>query len=224
MAVGGDSLLADFVASFLGAFMYFATLTEVSIVQGLVGAGMGQGPTLALLLAGPALSLSNILVIRNVLGTQKTAVFVTLVIPFATFTKSTEAIVSYGKDEHHEKVTNFGHRVPEMPEIDGAPRKGGAGVGYRLSTGKGRRDRPNSKLWCDDDAGASGQWCCESCGKSAVGGAVEGYNRLTGSRGKVRFNLAPSLAWPAGFEMFRQGRLLRSSALILPLDSTSRRS
>ena len=86
MAVGGNSLLANFVASFLGAFMYFATLTEVPIVQGLVGAGMGQGPALALLLAGPALSLPNMLVIRSVLGAQKTVVFVTLVIIFATLT------------------------------------------------------------------------------------------------------------------------------------------
>jgi len=85
-AVGGNSLLSNFVASFLGAFMYFATLTEVPIVQGLVGAGMGQGPALALLLAGPALSLPSMLVIRSVLGTQKTIVFVTLVVVFATLT------------------------------------------------------------------------------------------------------------------------------------------
>lgn len=85
-AVGGNSLLSNFVASFLGAFMYFATLTEVPIVQGLVGAGMGQGPALALLLAGPALSLPNMLVIRSVVGTQKTVVFVTLVVVFATLT------------------------------------------------------------------------------------------------------------------------------------------
>lgn len=85
-AVGGNSLLSNFVASFLGAFMYFATLTEVPIVQGLVGAGMGQGPALALLLAGPALSLPNMLVIRSVVGAQKTAVFVTLVVVFATLT------------------------------------------------------------------------------------------------------------------------------------------
>ena len=85
-AVGGNSLLSNFVASFLGAFMYFATLTEVPIVQGLVGAGMGQGPALALLLAGPALSLPNMLVIRSIVGTQKTVVFVTLVIIFATLT------------------------------------------------------------------------------------------------------------------------------------------
>jgi len=83
-AVGGNSLLSNFTASFLGAFMYFATLTEVPILQGLLGSGMGQGPALALLLAGPALSLPNMLVIRSVLGTKKTAVFVALVIVMAT--------------------------------------------------------------------------------------------------------------------------------------------
>lgn len=83
-AVGGNSLLSNFTASFLGAFMYFATLTEVPILQGLLGSGMGKGPALALLLAGPALSLPNMLVIRSVLGTKKTAVFVTLVIVMAT--------------------------------------------------------------------------------------------------------------------------------------------
>jgi uncharacterized membrane protein YraQ (UPF0718 family) len=64
--------------------MYFATLTEVPIVQGLIGSGMGKGPALALLLAGPALSLPNMLVIRSVLGTQKTIVFVSLVVVMAT--------------------------------------------------------------------------------------------------------------------------------------------
>ncbi|MCB9078388.1 MAG: permease [Anaerolineaceae bacterium] len=83
-AVGGNSLWANFVASFLGAFMYFATLTEVPILQGLLGSGMGKGPALALLLAGPALSLPNMLVIRSILGAQKTVVFVTLVIMMAT--------------------------------------------------------------------------------------------------------------------------------------------
>lgn len=83
-AVGGNSLLSNFVASFLGAFMYFATLTEVPILQGLIGAGMGKGPALALLLAGPALSLPNMLVIRSVMGTKKTVVFVSLVIIMAT--------------------------------------------------------------------------------------------------------------------------------------------
>ncbi len=84
-AVGGNSLAANFFASFAGAFMYFATLTEVPILQGLIGAGMGKGPALALLLAGPALSLPSMLVIRSVLGTKKTAVFVALVIVMATF-------------------------------------------------------------------------------------------------------------------------------------------
>ena len=83
-AVGGNSLAANFFASFAGAFMYFATLTEVPILQGLIGNGMGKGPALALLLAGPALSLPNMLVIRSVLGTKKTVVFVSLVIVMAT--------------------------------------------------------------------------------------------------------------------------------------------
>ncbi len=82
--VGGNSLWANMFASVVGAFMYFATLTEVPILQGLIGAGMGKGPALALLLAGPALSLPNMLVIRSVMGTKKTVVFVSLVIVMAT--------------------------------------------------------------------------------------------------------------------------------------------
>ena len=82
--VGGNTLLANLTASILGAFMYFATLTEVPIIQGLVGAGMGEGPALALMLAGPALSLPNMLVIRMVIGTKKTLIFVLLVIVFST--------------------------------------------------------------------------------------------------------------------------------------------
>ncbi len=82
--VGGNSFEANLFASVVGAFMYFATLTEVPILQGLIGAGMGKGPALALLLAGPALSLPNMLVIRSVMGTKKTAVFVLLVIIMAT--------------------------------------------------------------------------------------------------------------------------------------------
>ena len=78
--VGGNGLFANLAASVAGAFMYFATLTEVPILQGLLGAGMGDGPALALLLAGPALSLPNMLVIRSVLGTRKTVVYVVLVI------------------------------------------------------------------------------------------------------------------------------------------------
>jgi uncharacterized membrane protein YraQ (UPF0718 family) len=83
-AVGGNSLGANLFASVAGAFMYFATLTEVPILQGLLGAGMGKGPALALLLAGPALSLPNMLVIRSVMGTKKTVVFVFLVVIMAT--------------------------------------------------------------------------------------------------------------------------------------------
>ncbi len=82
-AVGGNSIRANLFAAVAGAFMYFATLTEVPILQGLLGAGMGKGPALALLLAGPALSLPNMLVIRSVLGTQKTLVYITLVIVMA---------------------------------------------------------------------------------------------------------------------------------------------
>ena len=82
--VGGNSLWANLFASVVGAFMYFATLTEIPILQGLIGAGMGKGPALALLLAGPALSLPNMLVIRSVMGTKKTVVFVLLVIVMAT--------------------------------------------------------------------------------------------------------------------------------------------
>jgi uncharacterized membrane protein YraQ (UPF0718 family) len=83
-AVGGNSLSANLFASVAGALMYFATLTEVPILEGLLGAGMGKGPALALLLAGPALSLPNMLVIRSVLGTKKTLVFVFLTIAMAT--------------------------------------------------------------------------------------------------------------------------------------------
>jgi len=85
-AVGGNSLTSNLLASIAGAFMYFATLTEVPILQGLLGSGMGKGPALALLLAGPALSLPNMLVIRSVMGTQKTVVYVSLVVVMATVT------------------------------------------------------------------------------------------------------------------------------------------
>jgi uncharacterized protein len=82
--VGGNSLFSNFFASVVGAFMYFATLTEVPILQGLLASGMGKGPALALLLAGPSLSLPNILVINSVLGTQKTIIYVSLVVIMAT--------------------------------------------------------------------------------------------------------------------------------------------
>ena len=83
-AVGGNSIMSNFFASIAGAFMYFATLTEIPIIDGLMGSGMGKGPALALLLAGPALSLPNMLVIRSVIGNRKTAVFVVLVVITAT--------------------------------------------------------------------------------------------------------------------------------------------
>ncbi len=82
--VGGNSITANLFASVVGAFMYFATLTEIPILQGLIANGMGKGPALALLLAGPALSLPNMLVIRSVIGTRKTLTFVVLVVVMAT--------------------------------------------------------------------------------------------------------------------------------------------
>ena len=85
-AVGGNSLFANLFASVAGALMYFATLTEVPILEGLLGNGMGKGPALALLLAGPALSLPNMLVIRSIMGTRKTLAFVGLTVLMATIT------------------------------------------------------------------------------------------------------------------------------------------
>jgi uncharacterized protein len=82
--VGGNSLFANFFSSLVAAFMYFATLTEVPILQGLMNAGMGKGPALALLLAGPALSLPSILVLRSIMGTKKTVVYVSLTVAMAT--------------------------------------------------------------------------------------------------------------------------------------------
>jgi len=83
--VGENNLWSNLFASIVGALMYFATLTEIPILQGLLGAGMNKGPALALLLAGPALSLPNMLVIRSVLGIKKTLVFISLVVTMATF-------------------------------------------------------------------------------------------------------------------------------------------
>lgn len=82
--VGGNSIQANLIASVVGSLMYFATLTEVPIIQGLLGAGMGKGPALALLLAGPALSLPNMLVIKSVLGTKKTLTYIILVVVMST--------------------------------------------------------------------------------------------------------------------------------------------
>ncbi|MFA5160671.1 MAG: permease [Elusimicrobiales bacterium] len=84
-AVGGNSFAANFFSSIVAAFMYFATLTEVPILQGFIGSGMGKGPALALLLAGPALSLPSMLVLKSVMGAKKTAVYVALVVIMATF-------------------------------------------------------------------------------------------------------------------------------------------
>ena len=84
--VGGNSIASNLFAAISGAFMYFATLTEVPIVQGLVGSGMGSGPALALLLAGPALSLPSMLVLHSILGLKKTVTYVALVVVMATIT------------------------------------------------------------------------------------------------------------------------------------------
>jgi uncharacterized membrane protein YraQ (UPF0718 family) len=89
--VGGNSLWANLFASISGALMYFATLTEVPILQGLIGAGMGKGPALALLLAGPALSLPNMLVIGGVMGVKKTVTFCVIIVILSTI-----AGISYG--------------------------------------------------------------------------------------------------------------------------------
>ncbi len=84
--VGKESLSASFIASFIGALMYFATLTEVPIIRAFMDLGMGKGPALALLLAGPALSLPSMLVISRIMGAKKTVVYVSLVVGFATLT------------------------------------------------------------------------------------------------------------------------------------------
>jgi len=82
--LGGNSVWANLIASLSGALMYFATLTEVPILQGLLGAGMGEGPALALLLAGPALSLPNMLVIGSVMGVKNTATFCGIIVIMST--------------------------------------------------------------------------------------------------------------------------------------------
>lgn len=84
--IGGNSLRANLVASTAGGLMYFCTMTEIPIVQGLLGSGMGKGPALAFLLAGPAVSLPNILILRRILGTRKTATYVALVVVMSTLT------------------------------------------------------------------------------------------------------------------------------------------
>ncbi len=84
--VGGNSIFANFIASFLGALMYFATLTEVPVVKAFMDLGMGKGPALALLLAGPALSLPAMLVLSKIMGVKKTLTYVGLVVIMATIT------------------------------------------------------------------------------------------------------------------------------------------
>ncbi len=84
MLVGGNSLWSNFFASIVGALMYFATLTEVPILQGLIGSGMGQGPALALLLAGPALSLPSMIAIASIMGVKKTVVYCSIVVVLST--------------------------------------------------------------------------------------------------------------------------------------------
>ena len=86
MLVGGNSLWANFFASISGALMYFATLTEVPILQGLMGSGMGKGPALALLLSGPALSLPSMIVLRSIIGMKKMLTYVFLVVTMSTLT------------------------------------------------------------------------------------------------------------------------------------------
>jgi len=82
--VGGNSLASNFIAAFVGMIWYFATLTEIPIVEMLMRLGMGKGPALALLLAGPALSLPSILVINKIMGARKTFVFCLLVVVMST--------------------------------------------------------------------------------------------------------------------------------------------
>jgi len=97
MLVGGNSIFVNFFSAIVGALMYFATLTEVPIIQGLIGSGMGQGPALALLLAGPALSLPNMIVIRSIIGTKKTLVFIALVVVMATLTGIVFGVIMGGE-------------------------------------------------------------------------------------------------------------------------------
>jgi len=84
--VGDNSILSNLVAAVASGLMYFCTMTEIPIVQGLMGAGMAKGPALAFLLAGPAVSLPNILILRSVVGTKKTLVYLTLVLIMSTVT------------------------------------------------------------------------------------------------------------------------------------------
>jgi uncharacterized protein len=84
--VGRNTLGANLVAAIASGLMYFCTMTEIPIVQGLMGAGMAKGPALAFLLAGPAVSLPNILILRSIIGTRKTVIYLALVLVMATLT------------------------------------------------------------------------------------------------------------------------------------------
>jgi uncharacterized membrane protein YraQ (UPF0718 family) len=95
--VGGNSILANLFAALVGAFMYFATLTEVPILQGMTASGMGDGPALTLLLAGPALSLPSMIVIRSVLGTRRTLAFLVLVVALSTIAGFLYGLVVSGR-------------------------------------------------------------------------------------------------------------------------------
>jgi hypothetical protein len=166
--VGGNSLASNLFASVVGAFMYFATLTEVPILQGLIGNGMGEGPALALLLAGPAISLPNMLVIRSVMGTRKTIVFVTLVIVMATVSG-----MIYGEffgGEKDERSQSAGPWVSEMSGTDGADSESGQGARYGVFGRKSDGYPTDHKLRCHDDASLSCRWSGESDRQSTVTG------------------------------------------------------
>ena len=101
--IGGNSLRANLFASVSGALMYFATLTEVPILQGLIGSGMGQGPDLALLLAGPALSLPNMIVLVGIMGIKKTAAFCAIIVVAATIAGMGYGLSDEKTDYHIDK-------------------------------------------------------------------------------------------------------------------------
>ncbi len=100
-SVGGNSFFAKLVSSLVGAFMCFATLTEVPILQGLLGSGMGKGPALALLLAGPALSLPSMFVLRSIVGTKKVVVYVALVVVMAMLTGLNSRSIVFTSNQRH---------------------------------------------------------------------------------------------------------------------------
>jgi uncharacterized membrane protein YraQ (UPF0718 family) len=135
--VGGNSLVANLTASFIGCLFYFATLTEIPILEALLKNGMGSGPALALLLAGPALSIPSILVIRSVLGNLKTLVFVVIVVVMSTF-------VGMG----------YGALFPENPTLNNPtarPSQGRPVAGCRVPpTGPGRRSTLDNSASCSD--------------------------------------------------------------------------